>query len=287
MDLPTIDDPVGAKLAWAYQHLKELDLQIVRFRNSFRQGEAYEITRELDPQTREEVHRLRLLRHVPLLPWGLLLSEVIHLTRSALDNLIERLTIQNTGSPIAGTSFPVYTLREEFHRVGTRGKNRGRPARGSGLYKTQGLTDHQRTQVEMLQPYQTGSDDTTWRTNALWVINELWNMDKHRTPPVSASGAFTTRMEFTSGLSRDATFMVKFPLVQGAELCRFAPVLGQAEPNMEVKAQIVPEITFEEGPPGYGRPLVPILDKAHIAMSRLVTALDPQTTMEVVATEIT
>ena len=276
LQLPSIDDPVGAKLAWAYQHLKQLDLHFIAFANSFQQGRDYELVGEIDQTTGEEVHRLARLR-VPTFQWELLLSEVVHLMRSALDNVVERITIGNTGAPMPWTGFPVFESEDRF---------RGRQGeRGSGLFMIRGLRPEQQIFIEGLQPFHAGRDREV-KDNLLWLVHELWNMDKHRTPPVGLAGAVATDVRFASGLTRDATLAVTFPLKKGIEIIRFANSGDATRPRERVELRILPMLNFADDSPGFGRPLVPLLDQAHILISRVVRRLDPTTTMEIEASEI-
>ncbi len=123
----------------------------------------------------------------PTDPLSLLIGDVVHNLRSALDSLAFALaTAFTTPLPekFARTSeFPIFGDEDGQGRAGTgraqfnRRDGQGRPARGSGLAKIQGWHPSAQAAVEQLQPYQRGLD---FRADPLWVVHELDRLDKHR-----------------------------------------------------------------------------------------------------------
>src|SRR5437773_5131171 len=86
---------------------------------------------------------------IPALRWGVIVGDAVHGLRSALDNAIESLTIENAGAPLPRTSFPIFPDQTAYAR-----KNRvGAPARGSGLEAIRGVAPTVASVVERAQPY--------------------------------------------------------------------------------------------------------------------------------------
>lgn len=272
MSLPGIDDPLAAKLEWAFEHLKELDAQIALCKRSFRDGDAYTIVPEVDVDKGQEIHRLKLSRAIPTVAWGLMVSEIVHLARSALDNTIEGIGSRPNQH---GVGFPFFTDRDEFFEGRLNSRTGRRNGRTSGRFMIRGIPDPARAIVEQLQPYHRGNDETAWGRSPLWVIHKLSNADKHRTPPVVAVAAFAPGVHFTSGLTRSATFNMRFPLEDGAEVLAVDLAPGQTEPNMKFKTEITLEIEFAQGPPAFSRPLIQSLDKCLFSVANTIKLLDP------------
>ncbi len=108
----------------------------------------------------------------PLDEWGLLLGECVHNLRSALDNLafaLSRLQCDPPQNPKI-IAFPIYKNEKKFDEGG-RSRIKQMPAEAASL-------------IEQLQPFQRERDDVegTPDTDALIMLQELNNEDKHRVP---------------------------------------------------------------------------------------------------------
>jgi hypothetical protein len=113
--------------------------------------------------------------------WGVVIGEIVHDLRSALDHLVWQMVLANNGQPQAGRrgcpghSFPVWTdgpaAGSTFAAVVTRAKTG----------KLRDVHPDHVAAVEYFQPYlrnlQPGSPPDE---QPFAILDELWNRDKHR-----------------------------------------------------------------------------------------------------------
>lgn len=252
MTAPT--DPLfacRAKVLRAQEELERLGAEVDQFSSGFREGEAYSVTRDIDPQTRQEVHRFHVLNPIPKVSWGIEVGIITYLSRSALDNLIELLTIKHTGKPLTRSEFPIFENRADFWRIG----NGQLPAPRSGQYKIRGIAPAAAKRVEELQPYKATNQLSD---SILWVLHGLSNLDKHRAPAVVGLVGAVVGMQFRPGPPRVAsTALGRLPFDEGTEFARFDPPLD-GEPSMQVDAKFSLDIAFDGGP-GDRREVTPAL----------------------------
>ncbi len=239
----TVDTLVAcrAKIRRAQAELERLSMEVERFSAEFREGEAYAVTRDIDPQTGEEVHRFHVLNPLPLTSWGVTAGVIVHLCRSSLDNLIELLTEKHSGACLLDSEFPIFGSAADFRRP----SRRGGPARSSGFYKIRGISPAAATLVEQRQPY---NATDRLADSILWVLHKLSNIDKHRAPAVVGLVGWVMGLTFRSGLTRTATTPLgPVPFDEGTEFARFDPP-PTGEPNMDVGAKFSLDIAFDGGP---------------------------------------
>jgi len=205
-----------------------------------------------------------------LLRFGILVGDVVHQARSALDNVVEQATIAHAGSPLPGTEFPVFTNPTAYRQLIGKGSKKGQPAPGSGLYAIRGIFPGAFALVESNQPY---NRDASRGPGPLAVLHEFWNMDKHRVPAVIAAGTLASydRLKFSGvpgGGSRDVYAMMMFPFEEGVNLVETVLLADESERQMKsnVKVKLTAEIEFGDGPLGLqtGRryPVVAALESA-------------------------
>lgn len=236
-----------AKVARTWEHVRQLEAEITEFMTGLKQGESYDIAVEIEPEPRKEVRRLRVLTPIPALRWGILVGDIVHNARSALDHLIEQATIAHHGTPLPRTDFPVFTDRDDFFRR----EKSGEPARSSGLYAIRGVSPQVRAVVEKLQPYQRGSE---YRRSPLWVLHELWNMDKHRVVPVVG---ISTRADQTLdqagpplplGPGKSVHIWAMFPFEDGTPVTEIELMPDQPATGVKMNMRLVMQVQFGDGP---------------------------------------
>lgn len=104
--------------------------------------------------------------------WSVILGEFVHNLRSALDHLIWQLVIVRGNEPIEKqTGFPITIDKGSF-------KN---DRRDGGTWKLQGVAPSDVATIELLQPHYGRTRDEA-RREPLFLLNKLWNADKHRHP---------------------------------------------------------------------------------------------------------
>lgn len=118
---------------------------------------------EFDTDAWEWVERFQI-REEPPPRFGVILGDVLHNLRSALDHLIWQVTLLDGGKPDSRTQFPIVReSKAEFDRVAQR--------------CIPGLTPEHRAVVDYAQPYHAGKNA---HRHPLAVLSALSNMDKHR-----------------------------------------------------------------------------------------------------------
>jgi hypothetical protein len=102
--------------------------------------------------------------------WGTVIGDCVHNLRSCLDHLVYQLTLMHHGEPLDDTSFPIFGAKDAFDEKSHRDFTRG-------TWPIRGIQPEAQLVVETLQPYHAGEGP---RKDALWLLNQLWNVDKHR-----------------------------------------------------------------------------------------------------------
>ena len=148
-------DGVDAKLGRALEHLLRLDDQMHEYLDSDPIG----VQRQLQKDANTSVFALVVERPPPL-ELAVLVGEVVHQLRSALDHVANQLVRAAGNTPTRRTAFPVL-LRppdQEFKIDG-------------------GVDPAALAAVSSFQPYRRGVEP---EGHPLAMLNELWNRDKHR-----------------------------------------------------------------------------------------------------------
>jgi hypothetical protein len=165
----------------------------------------------------------------PPIEWGVVVGEIAHDLRSALDGIVWQLVILNGIDPSTlrrpQPQFPIFLI-EEAER-GPCYIRHGRPM----IHER--ITDKQEALIERLQPYKRSNPNR----NALWLLHELNNADKHRL--VLAPAASTSMF----ALAETAT-SPKMPMRDLMRMIQFHESLVQ---HVEMHPKPVPQISFWEG----------------------------------------
>jgi hypothetical protein len=102
-------------------------------------------------------------------------GHLVHELRSALDSLVYEMAAKSPRHPGGlddprETFFPIRLSKEQFNH-----------ACGKAL---RGVQDDARQFIEAQQPWSRGGEGPTGQMDELWVLNQFWNMDKHRAIPM-------------------------------------------------------------------------------------------------------
>lgn len=161
------------RLYRAHEHIRTLHLQI----DAFVHGGAYSIA--FEPQFDEEgtiILRAVVHSEPPVIQWGVAIGEIVHNLRSALDHVAFDLAAAKEGPPPdpiplgdkwRKVSFPITLDEHTFRSV--MGQVKWAFPAGQEPHAT----------FEALQPWNGRGD-----RDPLWILEELWNSDKHRTPHI-------------------------------------------------------------------------------------------------------
>jgi hypothetical protein len=156
-----------AKLIRAHEHLKTLKETIDALG-----PHPYTIVEERDPQSGDRDFRVvgqmdpAAFKRVPMI--AVIVGDVVHQIRSSLDHAMWQLAkppIERT------TAFPI-CIDESGHRYAFYGSSK-EPGVGVRYLKNVSLQGFE--YIAAIQPY-----NRLGERDELWLLNELWNKDKHR-----------------------------------------------------------------------------------------------------------
>ena len=218
--------------------------------------------------------------------WSLLIGEIAHNLRSALDGLIYQLVRANGKWPSFNTQFPIFLVgKTKRHRRGNKGPlipHFEGYELADGRSMIHGVAcQHQRV-IERFQPYKRGNGG---RKCPLFLLKELNNTDKHRLVAILAPTPAS--LEFT-GLSGGTHFNRTVTLRTNAKIgwVRDVPpnkpgqggvyILDPAtgkllEPKMQVNITVAPGVRFGESCRAVkGFPVIRTLQRMENEVSRVM-----------------
>jgi len=236
----------------AQEHLELLEREINECVAAIANENGHTISRHFDPDGSQEILTLQLIAPAPsLLRWSTMTGEIVSLYRSSLDNAIYALSVNaNPAERHDRVAFPVFRHKHEFE---ARKKN-GAMAVTSGDYKVRQIPDPAKAIVQRVQPFD--RTDEAVRTHILWLLDQLWDIDKHRLPIVAALGANLISVGTT--LADRTPFMwsasSRLDVVDGAEVGRIRFEPG-THPQVDVDFQATIEVVLRD-PPGFEGPLM-------------------------------
>jgi hypothetical protein len=263
-------DPSGPrqKLNRALKHLDELDRTVNGFFNGPNKPYAFEA------QPREngaEVDvRIFILKEIPALDLGIIVGDVIHNLRSALDQLVWVLTVQNKGEIAGGpfewncwwrrVCFPTFSSVHSWKS--------GSKTPLAGI--DPGLVPFFRQE----QPFPAWEGGKPER-QSLTLLHDLWNRDKHRSPSLSVANIRGYRETvgrnigvllaaafgpYASPVPIQVLYQAPGEIEDGqivVSLRMSHPVEAIHVPNLNLDAygRLAIDVAFEQGPPAHGVPV--------------------------------
>ncbi len=164
---------VRTKLERAIKHRADLQVAV----DEFSKSDFYEIKTELDYKGRLVGRAVNV--KTPGEEVGVLIGECAYSLRSMLDQLAYQFALHHT-SPMPkswakSSAFPIFQSGPLY-----RGEKKGR-GRGAGP-KLRGMSPSVKRIIECLQPYHRRRQPLLF---ALWQLEELSNLDKHRFLPLT------------------------------------------------------------------------------------------------------
>ncbi len=233
---------VRVKLVRARDQLDLLDREINAFGNT-NLGTGRPTKRDLDGL--KWTVPLKLREPFPL-RWSVIVGEIVHDLRSALDHAVYQLTLDYAGIAYERTQFPIITNPTAWDVRSTKSKHIT-PDNPSGyvpncaVYSIRGVGSGVRDYIERLQPYPTNKAQSG-AVRALSALHETWNQDKHRLihywgveirqdlsqfEVVGTAAAYT--VEFADGVIQDGDDMVTVTFQQPPGQCEF-----ESHPIMQI-----------------------------------------------------
>jgi hypothetical protein len=219
--------------------------------------------------------------------WSLLIGEIAHNLRSALDGLIYQLIRANGKWPSSNSQFPIFLVgKTKRHRTGKAKRSLiphfwGKEL-ADGLNMIGGVADRHLAMIERFQPYKRGNGG---RKCALFLLKKLNNTDKHRLLAILAPTADSLSF---SGMAGHVHFNRRVTLYTNAKIgwvtdvppnrpgqgaiYTFDPTTGKlSEPKMEVKVDVAPGIRFGDSCQAVkGFPVIRTVDSMANQVSRII-----------------
>lgn len=234
--MPELDlDGIRAKLDRAHVHLKALQAEIP----VFFARDPYEVGMNLDCKAGKCSVHIEVREHPPL-AWSVMVGDIVHNLRSALDHLAWQLVLVSGAEPVIGaTQFPIFT--SEPGNSNERGKwNR----------YVAGMADPILEYMREVQPY---ADRDGAHEHSLVILATFSNEDKHRLP--AARVAAVAEHEVGSiGLVpvRDvevsnAMIVKGIPLEDGDQIAWAEILCTGPEPDVDLKGPVPMDIAFSAG----------------------------------------
>lgn len=246
------------RLRRAQLHMDNFYRQVDRFINSV----PYEMVAEEDSDGVNQFIRIKakIRKELPL-RLSIVAGDCIHNLRTILDNIIWQLGDLN-GLPkgrLDKIGFPLRMSPDEFSKE---------------LESLKGLPQSVIDLIESLQPYQpyNGRDDP--KLHPLYILNRLWNEDKHRSPVLVITLHKRTqivtkarRVKLPDGTTQLQAFLghhtvnVGGRLYDGKEIATFT--VRPNDPYPEFDLRIFFEVAFDERGPAKGQPATKCLGDLH------------------------
>lgn len=237
----SLDGPI-AKLDRAKTHFQALNKSIGAFKRS--KTHDFVVTK-FDPNTGEKVVNLRILKEPKNPEWGLILGDMAHNLRSALDHLVWQLVILNDEKPRRQNQFPIIGAEKEYWEVPP---NHSESVRDRMLA---GVAEDHRAFIDMVQPFNALGHLAEGGRTSLSMLSWISNADKHRV--IHAGFVLTEEpspelFDITSPHPGGVAVNMEMnwgELKDGAEIMRFRPDPPGAHVN--VNASIPTYIAFRQG----------------------------------------
>ncbi len=230
-----------AKFHHAVQQMKTLEAEM----DAWIATNPYTVDVHVEAQTGERVGTA-MLREQPKAQWALAVGDCLYGFRSALDHLAFELAEHHTGTPLPcevakNSEFPIYGLTAPDQNLITK--------------KIGAIDPVAKAIIEALQPHQRGNP--AFEKDPLWILDRLCNLDKHRTLHVVVPAKKGISLNLISGVISNIQYS-SGPVDHGAEVIRFS-LAPDSEGNMEMQLQLPYFVSFSEGSPAFGEPVVATL----------------------------
>lgn len=237
---------IDAKFSRAICVLDDLEQRVAEFLSS----DPFTLEALDEAVSGDLVYRVRV-RSQPPLDWSVLVGDVVHNARSALDHLAHRLVECGGGIPTEATHFPISDQEAGY------GEKVRKALKGAEMTS--------REAIKALKPWH-GGDDRLWKLHRLDVI------DKHRllVPVGSAQRGISLGSVFRGfdGSGGDSVAIPcielltddrQYPLQDGAEVFRImkaARDADAADSSWKTEHAVTFEIAFGDGVVVDGEPLL-------------------------------
>jgi hypothetical protein len=219
-----LSDPY-LKVSRAKEHLDSLGSEF----SAFVKSNPCEFWEQID--TKNQRYRIRIKVTDPPVRLSVIAGDVFFCLRAFLDQLVWALSTNATHSYAENTQFPILEKRDDS--LFTR-RTIGVPAEALAL-------------IESLQPYH-GPNEPAIKSNLLWRLNKLCNIDKHRRIPLhGAVVEFKLHESIAPYMTFDDDQTMSFPLARKGEMtlypqAAYGVVFGDATEGVECNVKGIDDI---------------------------------------------
>ncbi|HSH59386.1 MAG TPA: hypothetical protein VK988_07040 [Acidimicrobiales bacterium] len=271
-------EALWARLSRADNNLAELNRLVEEGINN---GEAHSVFAEQDPDTGEMV-LCGVGRDIPR-SWGPLVGDIVHGLRAALDNLVWSLSAHFSSSPPPPNPIP---RKDRWRKVAfpvVTDPSKWATVAGKCLWVIEDRRPHLVDEFKDLQPFHTRQNAP--EREPLAILEELWNIDKHRHPPLVALWTEVDPLDilaeptFPGGRFRVVSTSSSRPLEADAvELARFKPygLFPQAGVEVNVNYGIGVDIAFNQGAPAFGGEVIDTLQACRADVAKAIRRFAPE-----------
>jgi hypothetical protein len=196
----------------------------------------YELWKNFDLQTNEYIVFMRI-RDTPPVKWSIVIGEIIHNLRSALDHLAWQLVKANGEKPDRDTGFPIFFDNPFADNASEKSLERWERM-------TRGMHADDIAILKAFQPYNAGD-----RANPLLILNSLSNRDKHREIHFTQNVAHYTKVEFTDKRDLELESLMepyRGTLEDGTVVLRYRVVRTGDDPYVQVEVECSFDIAFRD-----------------------------------------
>jgi hypothetical protein len=242
---------------------------------------------ELNPKTGYYVYRAQG-QFTLSLDWGVIIGEIAHNLRSALDGTVYQLAIHDqrakgkrpSAEALRHTEFPVFLVGRTKRRQRPKPGRSGMPPliphfEREGRKKIKLLSSKHQRMIERLQPYHRRSEDgAKGRGHPLYWLQEINTADKHRVIPIVGYRADGLTWGTWEGELAEADPFKDVIFTKRPHVLKNGAKVGfEAAPHVVVNPRVIALVAFAEGSVGVkNRWVVGTLQKAADTVGQIVQA---------------
>lgn len=220
-----LDGPL-IRVGAAKEHIHLLKTEIAAFLD-MKPGSAFT---QSDPEGLKHVVRLQITPRVPTDRWRVIVSEAVHHLRSSLEEFIRQMILSHGRKPGDDFGFPICGSSDNYAGDKTRIALEGK------------LPEAAMTLIKVLQPYNNPYKGEV-KLNPLWLLKELYNIDKHHLLNVVGVFPISTAYSLVPPTIGTEVILYEGPLEDGAILAEIKP--PNPDPEMQVQLQQTVEVAID------------------------------------------
>lgn len=235
-----------------FQRAAEHGIGLLQTTSAFLDTNPYRVRSQVNPERTQYVFRVEVAADPPDV-LTVILGDALQNLRATLEHIVWHLCSRRDNS----TGFPIISKRSDWATYDAAGVIQ----RGNGLYKIRDLDPGAIKVIDGYQPYHRPNEV---RTDALWALNKLANVDRHHSLHLLGGQAHTASLSFglpgtveyevVPGLNVSAVKPSSGPYKDGHPILGFG-VSDASQLQGDPKCDLAPDVVFaDEGRdyPAYG-----------------------------------